>query len=576
MIDLSFSEDRLRTNYIPSENEVKAIKQLLAAPSERLAFLDGEISRVQTLLDKLSHERDTLTESISAHRALLSPARRLPEDVLREIFLHCLPTTHNSVMSEYAAPLILGQICSMWRSITLSTPSLWASLHVSVPALSHEVETATDPHLLNKAVQGWLTRSGICPLSISIACSKFRSADIETVNLLIRTLISYSARWRDIQLFIPARAWSLLSEISKESVPLLEYAALDGYNGPFVGGVPLVSNNDWTSTGLFTAKGLRSVFLARVEADPINLPVSWSQLTNLCLKGDEEWGTVGLSTSAALEVLKKCMNLRKCNLQMIKLEIDIPLNAATEPPLVLPHLETLSVTESTYGDALELFSRLDLPGVRCIRFYTQPTIPTPLTEHPVHASIITLLQRVPHIESFVLDAHAMPAGDIVECLRTIPSIKHLSFTSYDALAYREGYLGSGDYWDYPYFPTSDARTSPVNNSILELLTPSRENNGRCFCPLLEVFECNQGDFSDAALLAFIRVKNEGTYEGVSKLTKVTVSFPRTKELDIENAVLEFSAGMKIKIYYRPAFRDFTNYSPWNGLRYGGETPWPIF
>ncbi|KAJ7916895.1 hypothetical protein B0H13DRAFT_1485496, partial [Mycena leptocephala] len=58
-----------------------------------------------------------------------SPVRRLSPDVLHEIFPASLPKHWNRVTSTKEAPLILGRICSAWRTLALSTPVLWASLH---------------------------------------------------------------------------------------------------------------------------------------------------------------------------------------------------------------------------------------------------------------------------------------------------------------------------------------------------------------------------------------------------------------------------------------------------------------
>ncbi|KAJ7892808.1 hypothetical protein B0H14DRAFT_2685809, partial [Mycena olivaceomarginata] len=74
---------------------------------------------------------DQIQAYIGSHKALISHPRRLPVDILREIFVACLPVDRNAVMSAQEAPLLLGRICSTWRSIVLTTPRLWASLHAS-------------------------------------------------------------------------------------------------------------------------------------------------------------------------------------------------------------------------------------------------------------------------------------------------------------------------------------------------------------------------------------------------------------------------------------------------------------
>jgi hypothetical protein len=49
---------------------------------------------------------------------------------LQELFLASLLKHQNPVTSTKEAPLILGRICSAWRTLTLLTPVIWASLHL--------------------------------------------------------------------------------------------------------------------------------------------------------------------------------------------------------------------------------------------------------------------------------------------------------------------------------------------------------------------------------------------------------------------------------------------------------------
>ncbi|KAF8213658.1 hypothetical protein K438DRAFT_1547607, partial [Mycena galopus ATCC 62051] len=120
---------RLGTNYCPTDDEVVDIKDFLVEPTLRLKELGDKIAELQQTIDKLAEERDGIRTYVEAHKALISPVRRLPLDIMQEIFIACLPTHRNCVMSASEAPVLLGRICSSWRALSLSTPRLWASLH---------------------------------------------------------------------------------------------------------------------------------------------------------------------------------------------------------------------------------------------------------------------------------------------------------------------------------------------------------------------------------------------------------------------------------------------------------------
>src|SRR6266567_1824349 len=128
---------KIETNYVPTEEEVAHIKDfILPAPTAKLAELDIEIARVQELYSSLREQRQDLLTEIEGYQSLISPARRLPVDILQEIFIHTLPTTHNALMDPFECPTLLTRVCSGWRSIALSNPHLWSTIHIPIPLIA--------------------------------------------------------------------------------------------------------------------------------------------------------------------------------------------------------------------------------------------------------------------------------------------------------------------------------------------------------------------------------------------------------------------------------------------------------
>ncbi|KAJ7080534.1 hypothetical protein C8R44DRAFT_653571, partial [Mycena epipterygia] len=121
--------DKLHTNYVPTEPEISEIRNLLVEPADELARVDAQIEEQEVVLSQLKAKRAALEAAIDAHKALTSPIRRVPRDILLEIFFSCLPTAHNAVIDPHEAPLLLGYICKHWRSVACSTPGIWSSLH---------------------------------------------------------------------------------------------------------------------------------------------------------------------------------------------------------------------------------------------------------------------------------------------------------------------------------------------------------------------------------------------------------------------------------------------------------------
>ncbi len=91
-----------------------------------------EISRLTVRLKALVDEEKQLREKLAPYRAVLSPFRALPDDILREIFLACIPTNDNPPVDARHAPILLSHISRHARLIALTTSRLWAAIHVSI------------------------------------------------------------------------------------------------------------------------------------------------------------------------------------------------------------------------------------------------------------------------------------------------------------------------------------------------------------------------------------------------------------------------------------------------------------
>jgi hypothetical protein len=90
---------RLDSNYDATDSEALEIKILLEIPTSRLEELS-------TQLQELRDEQSALLLFISKHNALISPIRKLPVEILQKIFIACLPTAHNPVMSRSEPPIL--------------------------------------------------------------------------------------------------------------------------------------------------------------------------------------------------------------------------------------------------------------------------------------------------------------------------------------------------------------------------------------------------------------------------------------------------------------------------------------
>ncbi|KAH7345610.1 hypothetical protein B0J17DRAFT_640529 [Rhizoctonia solani] len=147
---------------VPSKAQVSEARLTIAHCEEELNMLSCQIAAEESKVAKLlkeAHERltalrakkTTNQKKIENARAILSPIRSMPPELLGNVFIYAFE----------ADPLVawrLAAVCSAWRRQALSTCLIWTRLHVKTNA-------HTDPELFRL----WLERAGnTLPLDIDI------------------------------------------------------------------------------------------------------------------------------------------------------------------------------------------------------------------------------------------------------------------------------------------------------------------------------------------------------------------------------------------------------------------------
>ncbi|KAL0575907.1 hypothetical protein V5O48_006080 [Marasmius crinis-equi] len=150
----------------------------------------------------LSAERDRLGGFVDTYKRILNPVRRLPGDVMREIFLASLDpgkevypgaNQHDS-LSPKKMPWTLGQVSRRWREAALSCPSLWSFIGIEFP----EIElTRAWSEGMGAQLGRQLRRSGTSMLSISL--HSMHHWDAQAFSLLLTAICSHSSRWETLR-----------------------------------------------------------------------------------------------------------------------------------------------------------------------------------------------------------------------------------------------------------------------------------------------------------------------------------------------------------------------------------------
>ncbi|KZP23966.1 hypothetical protein FIBSPDRAFT_668372, partial [Athelia psychrophila] len=113
-------------NHSAEGAQIGMIRDAITASSRKISVLDDEIGRLEGALIELRRKRVTLASYVVAHRGLLAPIRRVPSDILVEIFMYFRAGWgRNAKCSAKTGPLALTGVCRHWRNIALGMAPLW-------------------------------------------------------------------------------------------------------------------------------------------------------------------------------------------------------------------------------------------------------------------------------------------------------------------------------------------------------------------------------------------------------------------------------------------------------------------
>ncbi|KAJ7471557.1 hypothetical protein B0H11DRAFT_1867742 [Mycena galericulata] len=246
--------DLLSSNTVPSDSQLPVIHDALQRAEEGIVARTHMILQLQDQLAELENQRSELDIFVKRHRAAVSTLRRLPSEILLEIFAHCRDDnlTNN-------APWGIVRVCSRWRAVALASPRLWS--HFSVQLRDFEVYSGREDTSLQ------LERSGHAPLSIKVR---------GVVPDVLGVLLSASTRWHDLELHLPV---PLLRDILQfqHSFPILEKLEIDTWSQMLSDPIPsfIASLPALKELTLAPARGLLPAYFTHIQ---------WSRLRSCTLK----------------------------------------------------------------------------------------------------------------------------------------------------------------------------------------------------------------------------------------------------------------------------------------------------
>ncbi|KAF8882579.1 hypothetical protein BD779DRAFT_919926 [Infundibulicybe gibba] len=304
------------TNLAPANSEVMHSRDVIRSA-------EGTVPLIQAMIDDLERRKAELLSLIRVHKAISSPLRSFPLELLATIFAEFITITRYSYPRRSSPLLLLMSICSRWRTIVLETPQLWTRIWGAPPAIN-----------------SWIARSRELPLHLEL---ELDSPDLYPV---LEALVPHAHRWERVR-FSCAGLNSLLV-LERVRTHLHSLKTLHLHFGSAAGTIDFCE----------VAPQLTDVGLTGIYG-PIIIKLPWEQLRSCTLDNSE----------FALDVLQRARNLQTCRLVMTYITVDNIGAWSSTPgdPHSCPGLDTLIVCWSTDDPNINtFFSSITLPSLRTL------------------------------------------------------------------------------------------------------------------------------------------------------------------------------------------------------------------
>ncbi|KAG7089958.1 hypothetical protein E1B28_011583 [Marasmius oreades] len=381
---LAFHVGKHSFNYAPSSTEASLLSEWIEEAESEHGRYTGEIDRLRSIMKKLERERAYLQRYIDEYRTLLSPIRKLPPEILTEIFsLHCQAPSWLR-RPVIAPPMIIAQTCSFWRQLALDTPLLWASFHVTLSPFPGNIQLLST----------YLHRSKDLPLTVEL--------DYREPNdcLVLKTLLEHSWRWKRFLLYGADRLSSIESPLI---LPLLKSLELSTITSSRV-------------TSIFkNALALKRLTLDNVSVHTIELEtLPCSRLTSVTVRR--------LSVSDALHVLHNCPNVEKVTISTRNFTHWLHGAVHFDQPVRLSSLTTLTFTTELF---CPLFRNLITPSLTTLTV-AAPTEPYDMEVWPQSEFVAFLQRSACPLRYLSLVNIELSDADLLSIFQHTPLLTHLS------------------------------------------------------------------------------------------------------------------------------------------------------
>ena len=387
----------MKSNVAPSDSEIITIRALITEVDVRIEELN------HNHLPTSQATESRLLEFVQVHKALLSPVRYLPSEVLQEIFLHyCDHGLTNPPISKI--PWRLGHISHRWREIALSLPALWDN----IPPINFYMKSHSNLSY-DRAITQLMERSGTSPtlklyISFPLLQKKVPRSSI------FKAVVRHSERLESLRMTIHDMHTAKHFQGLKGRLPSLRNLTL---------GLPSAFTNDGRNLDIFeTAPALRKVELVWSHpGDSIRLHLPWSQITHFTdmLHSESIAPYVPLSSLPSLSYLDINRYIHRESFH----DPSTHRPSSQYEPITLSRLHTLKVHDHFNEDTGIFLDSLTIPAVEDIKI----SLPGSLVSNLV--SLFSRSHQPSRLQKLAFRTISLQAGELSDLINLTPQLIEL-------------------------------------------------------------------------------------------------------------------------------------------------------
>lgn len=379
------------TNLPPTAFQSNLIRSSLIEVNSDISSLNGKIEEFESRVAELKRDRDALQGYSNHHKGILSAIRRFPPEILGNIF--------HEIRLAWGFTLAFqpSLVCTYWRDVANSTPSLWATIHwLTLSQQKIEFET--------EMLKLWLARSGSCSLSVHIG-SAYSYQEVTMDNHpAIAQLAAHAHRWQNVRLRIPSSMFGYL-QAATGSFPQLQTLDIGSIH---LDTSPLVAN---VNTFQYAPQLCKLSLGSRMSLDVPRMP--WSQLIECRMEPISNY-----TVDECFKILEWCANLQ--------VYMPTPANSAfTIPHTPIQHTRLRRLTIEEGSGLGDLFEHLSLPALQTFEYDGADEI------FPINSFNRLLSRSPPSLLRLSLTSPNAVIGEaaLLQCLQLCPLLENLELLS---------------------------------------------------------------------------------------------------------------------------------------------------